>query len=79
MITKKSISPNNFKSIKIKNKNTSRLIDIIDNQDAIKGKEIGSNAYIKQSPRFFMRTQAISDDYFILTFNEDSFVPIIPQ
>lgn len=79
LIAKKSISPNNFKSIKIKNKNTDRLIDIIDNQNVIKGKEIGSNAYIKQSPRFFMRTQAISDDYFILTFNKDSFVPIIPQ
>lgn len=79
LITKKSISPNNFKSIKINNKNISKLIDIIDNQDVIKGKEVGSNAYIKKSPCFFMRTQAISDDYFILTFNEDSFVPIIPQ
>jgi len=74
---KGSLSPSNYKMVLLKNKNIIPIIELLEEKKGpIKGKEVGSEAYVNNSPYFFMRTQAISDTNFVLKFNCDSFVPI---
>ncbi len=70
-----SLSPNSYRVVLLKNRNSIPIIKLLE-EAPVKGKEVGSEAYVNKSPYFFMRTQAVSDANFILEFNLDSFVPI---
>ena len=59
----------------LKTRNVVPVVDVLE-EEPVRGREVGSGAYVSSSPYAFMRTQAISDASFILGFHSDSFVPI---
>jgi len=72
---KHSLSPSSYRTVLLKNKNSSPITKLLE-ADPVRGKEVGSEAYVSKSPYFLMRTQAISDTNLVLEFTLDSFVPI---
>ncbi|MBI2630524.1 hypothetical protein HYW76_05475 [Candidatus Pacearchaeota archaeon] len=72
---KKFLSPRTYKILRIKNKRLLPLSSFLENPEPIKGSEVGSSAYMPNSPYKFMRTQAIDDSHFILFQDVESFVP----
>jgi len=75
---KSSFSPHNYKKVILKNKFFKPVKDFLSG-DLIKGEEVGSDAYIQASNRFFIRNKALRDDSFLLDFIGDSKVPILPN
>lgn len=43
------------------------------------GKEVGSLSYIKQSPKYFIRTKALQEHSFLPDFNSETCLPILPR
>jgi len=73
---KKSFSSVNYEKFIISNKNKIQLKSLVNN---IKnGKEVGSNAYIPKSNKFFLRTKALQEDYVLLKIDSESSIPIKP-
>lgn len=78
LIEKDSLSPINYKYLRLKNKNVKPLVDIV--ETPIKGgKEVGSKEYIRKSNKYFIRTKAFQSESFLLDLNDETAVPIRPQ
>ncbi len=75
---KTSLSPHNYKRIIFGTTKTKPLKDFVSG-DLIKGEEVGSNAYISKSHKFFIRNKALQSDSFIFNFIGDSVTPILPD
>ena len=43
------------------------------------GTEVGSLSYIKQSPKYFIRTKALQEHSFLPDFNSETCLPILPR
>ena len=59
LANKLSLSPSGYEIINIKNNNWHHLRDLI-NGDLKKGQEVGSDAYIHKSNRFFFENKSIT-------------------
>lgn len=76
-----SFSPLHYKGVIIKNQNKFLLKNLLSRNLTFndKGMEVGSQAYISQSPYYFMRNKALQVESFLPTFVTDSCVPILPN
>lgn len=77
LLKEKSLSPSDYITLNIKNKNVFPVSDLI--KKPISGKEVGSKEYIKKSPKFFIRTKALSKDNYLLDYESEAITPIRPQ
>jgi len=75
---KLSFSPSSYETVSITNNNCHKLHDLI-SSDLKKGQEVGSDAYIHKSNRFFLRTKALQAGSYLLDITQESSVPMIPQ
>lgn len=75
---KTTLSPHNYKKIIFGTVDTKSLKDFVSG-DLIKGEEVGSNAYIPKSHKFFIKNKALQADSFIFNFSGDSVTPILPD
>jgi len=77
--TKLSLSPHSYKSVLLKNINTRTIREIIAHKP-IKGREVGSSAYISKSPYYFIRNKALQSHSFLpILDNTECAVPILPK
>lgn len=74
---KKSLSPSDYITLAIKNKNVIPISKLINKISG--GKEIGSKEYLKKSDKFFIRTKALSPDYYLIDYETEAITPIRPQ
>lgn len=75
---KVSFSPHNYKKVILGGKN-SRLVKDFLAGDLINGEEVGSDAYLRKSYKYFIRNKALQQDSFLLSFAGDSVIPILPN
>ncbi len=73
-----SFSPHNYKKVTLGKGDYKFVKDFISG-DLIKGDEVGSDAYISKSHKFFIRNKSLQPDSFSFSFSEDSVVPILPD
>lgn len=77
-ISKGSLSPTNYQEFDLINKNKKKLRQLL-NGEVIKGKEVGSQAYLKNSTKHFIRTKALQQEYMLINKETESAVPINPK
>jgi len=75
---KASFSPHNYKKVILGGKNSKTVRDFL-SSDLVNGEEVGSDAYIKKSYKYFIRNKALQQDSFLLSFSGDSVIPILPS
>lgn len=75
---KVSFSPHNYKRVILGGKNSQTVRDFLSG-DLINGEEVGSDAYIQKSYKYFIRNKALQQDSFLLSFSGDSIIPILPS
>jgi type I restriction enzyme S subunit len=75
---KVSLSPHNYRGTIFGTTKTKQLKGFLTG-DLIKGEEVGSNAYISKSHKFFIRNKALQTDSFTFNFIGDSVTPILPD
>jgi len=75
---KTSLSPHNYKKVNFGAIKVKPLIEFV-RGDLIKGEEVGSDAYISKSHKFFIRNKALQADSFTFNFSGGSVVPILPD
>lgn len=73
-----SFSPHNYKKVTLGTGDYKSVKDFISDY-LIKGEEVGSDAYISKSHKFFIRNKSLQPDSFLFSFSEDSVVPILPD
>ncbi|MDD4607224.1 MAG: restriction endonuclease subunit S [Patescibacteria group bacterium] len=71
-------SPHNYKQIILGTTNHKKVRDFL-TKKPIKGIEVGSDAYITQSNKYFIRTKAIQEEIFILNDTPEGIIPILPE
>lgn len=76
-----SLSSSNYEKVNFRNSNCLSLRDLLDRElnSSDKGYEVGSNSYINNSSKFFIRTGCLKPESFILNFNKEDVVPILPS
>lgn len=72
------LSPSNYKTVIIKNKNIKTVRDFLARK-LIKGEEVGSSSYIKKSHKYFIRNKGLQEENFTPYLFTDSVVPILPS
>jgi type I restriction enzyme S subunit len=72
-----SLSPSSYETIIIENPNKKTIAELI--FPPIKGEEVGSDAYVEESPFHFIRTSAIQQYSNLLRLDRKSVVPIKPR
>lgn len=75
---KTSLSPHNYKKVNFGATKTKPLVEFVLG-DLIRGEEVGSDAYISKSYKFFIRNKALQADSFTFNFSGESVVPILPN
>ena len=75
--SKTSLSPHNYKRVLLNTEKYKTVKDFLADE-LIKGEEVGSDAYISKSHKFFIKNKALQADSFIPSFISDSVVPILP-
>lgn len=75
---KASFSPHNYKKVILGGKNSKLVKDFLAG-DLINGEEVGSDAYLRKSYKYFIRNKALQQDSFLLSFSGDSVIPILPN
>lgn len=75
-----SFSASQYKGIRITNKNSVPLRELLDRplKPSDKGVEVGSQSYIARSPFQFIRTKGLQPESFLPSFSPESVVPILP-
>lgn len=73
-----SLSPSSYEDVVITNKNIKLLSQLIA-KNPQKGKEVGSDSYVHESSKFFLRTKALQPDAYLLDITKESAVPIVPR
>ena len=73
-----SLSPQRYQRLRLQAKRRKFVRDFLDGEP-IRGKEVGSSAYIYRSPKTFARTKALQWDTYIPQFTGDAVVPILPS
>lgn len=75
------LSAAKFKKVNIANTNIKYLRDLLDRPLKItdKGREVGSQSYIPNSPFKFMRTKSLQPESLLPVFSEESPISIIPS
>ena len=74
---KASLSPQRHQRVHFQARRRKFVKDFLDGKP-IKGQEVGSDAYIRRSPKSFVRTKALQPDSFIPQLTGDAVVPILP-
>lgn len=74
-----SFSARSYNKPSLKNRNVKKLGALLDNPPYQKGTEVGSEAYVENSPFRFIRTQSIQPGWTITLGDQESLVPIKPQ
>ena len=74
---KASLSPQRHQRVHFQARRRKFVKDFLDGKP-IKGQEVGSDAYIRRSPKCFVRTKALQLDSFIPQLTGDAVVPILP-
>ena len=74
---KASLSPQRHQRVHFQAKRRKLVRDFLDGKP-IRGQEVGSGAYIRRSPKAFIRTKALQPDSFIPQLTGDAVVPILP-
>lgn len=75
---KASFSPHNYKKVILGGKKSKLVKDFLAG-DLINGEEVGSDAYLRKSYKYFIRNKALQQDSFLLSFSGDSVIPILPN
>jgi type I restriction enzyme S subunit len=75
---KASFSPHNYKKVIFGGKNSKTVRDFL-SSDLVNGEEVGSDAYIRKSYKYFVRNKALQQDSFLLNLSTDSIIPILPS
>src|SRR3989344_8812056 len=73
---KASFSPHNYKKVIFGGKNSKTVRDFL-SSDLVNGEEVGSDAYIRKSYKYFVRNKVIQPDSFLLNLSSDSVIPIL--
>lgn len=76
-----TLSATQYKRFCIKNSNHKALSDFLDGILTRKdlGYEVGSECYVSDSDKFFIKTKALQSDSYLLDINKESFQSIIPS
>lgn len=76
-----SLSPSQYKTLLMKNKNYLCVRDFLARKLTRKdlGTEVGSLSYIEKSPNFFIRTKALQEHSFIPQMTKESTLPVLPK
>jgi type I restriction enzyme S subunit len=77
-ISNGSLSPTNYQEFVLINKNKKNLRQLVSGP-IIKGREVGSQAYLKNSTKYFVRTKALQQEYILINKETESIVPINPK
>lgn len=75
---KASFSPHNYKKVTLGKGDYKFVRDFLSG-DLVKGAEVGSDAYIFKSNKFFIRNKSLQPDSFLFSFTEDSVISILPD
>jgi len=75
---KSSFSPHNYKKVILGGENNKTVKDFLAS-DLVNGEEVGSDAYLRKSHKFFIRNKSLQQDSFLLSFVGDSVIPILPS
>lgn len=76
--TKLSMSPQNYEGFIIKNRNKKQLRLLL-SCPIRKGKEVGSQAYVKNSKKYFTRTKALQPEFMLMNIEAESIIPLNPK
>lgn len=75
-----SLSPNMYKNIQIRNRNTKNLGELLEEHNEYQtGNEPGSQWYVKKSNYYLIRTKALQEFSFLVYPKGDSIIPINPK
>lgn len=75
---KSSFSPHNYKKVILGGENYKTVKDFLVS-DLVNGEEVGSDAYLRKSHKFFIRNKSLQQDSLLLSFVGDSVIPILPS
>ncbi len=75
---KSSFSPHNYKKVILGGENYKTVKDFL-TSDLVNGEEVGSDAYLRKSHKFFIRNKSLQQDTFLLSLVGDSVIPILPS
>lgn len=75
---KASFSPHNYKKVTFGGKDAKLVKDFL-SSDLVNGEEVGSDSYIRNSHKYFIRNKALQQDSLLLNINVDSVIPILPS
>jgi type I restriction enzyme S subunit len=79
IFSKKSFSPNEYKTLFIKNKNVKKVSELF-SEEPQKGEEVGSFSYINKSKVFFLRAKTLQENSFLPNLDDlECAVPILPH
>jgi len=75
---KASFSPHNYKKVILKGAKSRTVKDFLSGEP-MNGEEVGSDAYLRKSHKFFIRNKALQPDSLLLNLSSDSIIPILPS
>lgn len=73
-----SFSPSNYRKVVVKRKHAKQLRELL-SETPVNGEEVGSDAYVSESNRYFIRTSALQSTSLLINCGNGGVVPILPK